>query len=157
VVIEEILHEIKLRRKKGILLKLDFENAYDIVDWEFLEGILRKKGFDSVWINWVMQTVRNGHLAININGVQGPYFNTSRGVRQGDPLSPLLFDYVVEALAVMVEAAKGAGHLSGLVPDLVPGGVSLLQYADDTVILLELTDLNVLPMKFLLYCFENGK
>jgi hypothetical protein len=76
-------------------------------------------------------------------------------VRQGDLISPLLFDYVEDGLAAMVDAARRAGHISGLVPDLVAGGVNMLQYADETVILLGKSDLNVLHMKFLLYCFES--
>jgi hypothetical protein len=62
---------------------------------------------------------------------------------------------VVGALAVMVDAAKNSGHLTGMVPHLVPGGVSLLQYADHTVVLLECSDSNILHLKFLLYYFEN--
>jgi hypothetical protein len=140
---------------KVLVLKLDFEKSYDRVDWEFLEEVLVKKGFHPIWIGWVMQYVKDGHLPININGEKGAYFGTSRGVRQGDPLSPLLFDYVVEALAVVVEEAKNSGHLTGPVPHLISGGVSLLQYADNTVVLLECSDSNILHLKFLLYCFEN--
>jgi hypothetical protein len=103
----------------------------------------------------MMQSVKHGNLAININGEQGPFFPSTRGVRQGDPISPLLFDYVVDGLAAMVDVARQAGHISGLVPDLVEGGVNMLQYADDTVILLGKSDLNVLHMKFLLYGFES--
>jgi hypothetical protein len=111
-----------------------------------LEEILIKKGFDPIWIAWMMQSVKHGNLAININGEQGPYFPSTRGVQQGDPISPLLFDYVVDGLAAMVDAARRAGHITGLDPNLI---------ADDMVILLEKSDLNVLHMKFLLYCFES--
>lgn len=76
-------------------------------------------------------------------------------MRQGDPISPLMFDLVVDALAAMVEAAKVGGHISGLVPYLIDQGVSMLQYAYDTVLLMEKTDENMLHMKFLLYCFEK--
>jgi hypothetical protein len=62
---------------------------------------------------------------------------------------------VVDGLAAMVDAARRASHISGLVPDLVEGGVNMLQYADDMVILLGKSDLNVLHMKFLLYCFDS--
>ena len=155
VVVHEVLHEIRCTKGSGILLKLDFENAYDRVDWEFLEEVMIRKGFGRQWIQWVMKTVRHGHLAININGEQGPFFQTSRGVRQGDPLSPILFDLVTDALASLIDSAKSAGHITGLVPHLIDHGLSLLQYADDTIIMMENTDANILHMKFLLYCFES--
>ena len=134
VVVHEVLHEIRVQKSSTIVLKLDFEKAYDRVDWDFLREVLIRKGFSENWIYLVMQSVKNGHLAININGSQGPYFETSRGVRQGDPLSPLLFDFVVDALAAMVNAARDAGHISRVVPHLIENGVNLLQYADDTII-----------------------
>jgi hypothetical protein len=84
-----------------------------------LREVLLKKGFSVAWVDLVMETVQHGHLAININGEHGPFFGTSRGVRQGDPLSPLLFDCVVDALAAMIDAVKEAGHLTGLVPGLI--------------------------------------
>jgi hypothetical protein len=58
-------------------------------------------------------------------------------VRQGNPLSPILFNLVVDILAVLVKRAQGEGLLTGLGTSLVEGGVSILQYADDTILLLE--------------------
>jgi hypothetical protein len=51
-----------------------------------------------------------------------------RGVRQGDPISPLLFDFVEDALDVILSKARAAGHIQGVVPLLIPGGVSHLEY-----------------------------
>ena len=66
-------------------------------------------------IGWIMQIVMSGNTAININGEVGPYFRPSCGVRQGDPLSPLLFNSAVDALAEILEKAKNSGHLKGVV------------------------------------------
>jgi hypothetical protein len=76
-------------------------------------------------------------------------------LRQGDPLSPLLFNLVVDALAGMLDKARKAGHIRGLVPNLVEGGITHLQYADDTIIFLSFDDQSLLHTKFLLYCFEE--
>jgi hypothetical protein len=65
----------------------------------------------------------NGKTAISINGEIGPFFQNQRGVRQGDPLSPLLFNFVVEALSSMLSRANAAGHISGVVPHLMPGAL----------------------------------
>lgn len=73
-----------------------------------------KKGFNPRWASWVMQLVRGGHTANSINGEQGPFFRNARGVRPGDPLSPLLFNLVIDALAAILEGAKAAGHIHGV-------------------------------------------
>lgn len=91
---------------------------------------------------------------ININGEHWPYFKTHRGLRQGDPLSPVLFNLAADALDHIVRKAKQKGHIKGVVPHIVPGGLTHLQYADDTVILMDCDDHTIKNMKFLLYCFE---
>ena len=139
----------------GIFLKLDFEKAYDRVNWEFLWSTLLCKGFDLGVVHRIMQLVFGGQMAIKINGKVGPYFRNARGVRQGDPLSPILFDWVVDELAMILEKARAAGHIRGLVSHLIPGVISHLQYADDTMVLLEPDELCIANLKFLLLSFEN--
>jgi hypothetical protein len=73
-----------------------------------------------------MQLVSGGQTAISINGEIGPYFRNKRGVRQGDLISPQLFNFVADALAAILDRAKVAGHIQGVVPHLIPGGVSHL-------------------------------
>jgi hypothetical protein len=123
----EIIHEIKSKKLGGILLKLDFEKAYDRLNWHFLAEVLRGKGFDEGYIHRISQLVSRGQTAISINGEIGPFFRNKRGVRKGDPLSPLLFNFIGEALSAILSAAGRAGHIHGLVPHLNPGGISHLQ------------------------------
>jgi hypothetical protein len=151
----EIIHTLRIKKQGGILLKLDFEKAYDRVNWEFLTEVLSCKGFDEGYIYQIIQLVSGGQTAICINGVVGPFFRNKRGVRQGDPLSPLLFNFIGEALSGILSAAMEAGHIHGLVPELIPGGISHLQYADDTLILIQNTDEDITNLKFLLMCFED--
>jgi hypothetical protein len=75
-------------------------------------------------------------------------------VRQGDPLSPLLFDFVADALDALLSKAREDGHIQGVVPHLIPLGVSHLQYADDTIILIQNTQLVLINLKFIMTCFE---
>jgi hypothetical protein len=110
VVLHEILHEIRVKKLKGIILKLDFEKAYDKVNWKFMLEVLRKKNFPGKWIEWTKQIVEGGKVGININGNPGSFFDTHKGLKQGDPLSPLLFNLVSDVLATMLENAKKRGR-----------------------------------------------
>ena len=60
-----------------------------------------------------------------------------KGLRQGDPLSPILFNSFVDMLAVLIARAKDDGQVGSLIPHPVEGGISILQYADDTILFLE--------------------
>jgi exonuclease III len=120
--LHEIAHELQAKRLGGLLLKLDFEKAYDRVNWDFLREILRRKGFSDMNVHRLMQLVMGGQTAINVNGEVGPFFRNARGVRQGDPLSPILFDFLVDGLAAILAKANSAGHIRGVVSHLIPGG-----------------------------------
>jgi hypothetical protein len=87
--LHEIVHELKVKKTRAVILKLDFEKAYDRVSWAFLRDVLIRKGFESGVVHRLMQLVTGGQTAISINGEVGPYFRNKRGVHQGDPISPL--------------------------------------------------------------------
>lgn len=74
---------------------------------------------------------------MSINKENSSYFKTHRGLRQGDPLSPLLFNLVVDALAHMMNKAREHGHIKGVVSNLIEVGITHLQYADDIIIMME--------------------
>jgi hypothetical protein len=111
ILLHEILHELRVKKLKGIVLKLDFEKAYDKVQWEFMMDVLRKKNFPEKWLEWMKQIIEGGSVGININGNHGIFFRTHKGLRQGGPLSPLLFNLVSGALATLLENAKNAGQV----------------------------------------------
>jgi hypothetical protein len=85
----------------------------------------------------------------------GRYFQTKKGLRQGDPLSPILFNLVVDMLAIFIARAKEDGQIQGLIPHLVDDGLSILQYADDTIIFMEHDLEQAKHMKILLCAFEQ--
>jgi retron-type reverse transcriptase len=78
-------------------------------------------------------------MGIKINDQVGQNFQTKKEMRQGDPLSPLLFNIVVDMLAILIGRAKRNVQIDGVVPHLVDDGLSILQYADDTIIFLTMT------------------
>ena len=123
--------------------------------WSFLQQTLRMKGFTPQWCEWVARFVQGGSVGIRVNDDIGHYFQTLKGLRQGDPLSPLLFNLVVDMLAILISRAKEDGQVGGLVPHLVEGGVSILQYADDTILFMEHDIAKAVNMKLILAFFEQ--
>jgi len=149
--LHEILHETKRNKEVGVVLKLDFEKAYDKINWNFLFDCLHLWSFCDTWIKIV---VTGGTVCVKLNNIEGPYFVSHKGVRQGDPLSPILFNFVADCLARMVKMAQHNGLLCGLAENLIPKGVAILQYADDTIICLKNDVEKARNMKLLLYLHE---
>lgn len=89
-----------------------------------------------------------------VNGSIGKYFVNGRGLRQGDPISPILFNFVDDVLSCLLDRAASAGHITPVIFHLLPHGITHLQYVDDTIILVELNDSCLTNHKFILLCFE---
>jgi hypothetical protein len=116
ILAHELIHSIKSKKGRGGLMavKIDMEKAFDRMEWDFLLSILTKLGFDSVWINWIRICVSSTVFSILINGSPFGFFTPSRGLRQGDPLSPFLFILGTEALSRMFHQQESLGILKGI-------------------------------------------
>ena len=104
------------RLKTGLprlLCKLDVEKAFDHVNWGFLMQLLEKGGFSAKWQQWIFFCISTVHFSILINSSPCGFFESSRELRQGDLLSPLLFVLVMEALERMLDKAVYDSHMSG--------------------------------------------
>jgi hypothetical protein len=141
----------------GVICKLDLEKAYDHVNWSFLLYILKRCGSGERWREWIEWCISTVRFSILVNGSPEGFFNSSRGIRQGDPLSPLLFVLVMEALSRMVNATIEQGLISGfsvggrVFSDLV---VSHSLFADDTLIFCEACPEQLHYVRLILLCFE---
>jgi hypothetical protein len=91
VIAHEVLHSVHQARKQSLVLKVDYKKAYDKVNWLFLMEILEKRGIGGKWLEWIRRIIFRGYVGLTINNVEGEFFQTGKGLRQGDPLSPLAF------------------------------------------------------------------
>jgi hypothetical protein len=119
VVLHEVLHELRRTKQQGVLFKIDFEKAYDKVRWGFVQEVLLEKGFLEIWIQQTMSIVQGGQVCINVNAEGTNYFKTYQGLRQGDPLSPLLFNLVDEVLATLMRKVSNQGKVKGVMSHLI--------------------------------------
>jgi exonuclease III len=137
VVAFEALHSMttRLKGRKGYMaLKLDMSKAYDRVEWNFLELIMRRIGFHERWVELIMTCVRTVTYSILINGKPFGHICPSRGIRQGDPLSPYLFILCAEGLSTLMHKVEREGKISGL--PIAKGGTKInhLFFADDSLL-----------------------
>ena len=115
------------------ILSLDQEKAFDRVDWGFMRATLSAMGFGPSFISWVNLFYFRVQSAVNVNGYLSSFFGLSRGVRQGCPLSPLLYVLVSEVLAANIRCNP---RISGLCLPGTPSLSPISQYADDTSLIL---------------------
>ena len=124
------------------------------MSWEFLFEILESRGFSSSWILWIERIIKQGSVGVMLNGEESKFFKTGKGLRQGDPLSPLLFNLVADALSAMLDKAVEKDLIVGVLDSVIEKGISHIQYADDTVLMTDGSDKSFINLKILLYCFE---
>jgi hypothetical protein len=95
-------------------MKLDMSKAYDKLEWDFLESMLRKLGFARRWINPLMPCVHTVTYSILINGQPHSHIVPKRGIRQGDPLSPYFFIICTEAMSSTLNNSARRGAITGI-------------------------------------------
>ncbi|GJZ78840.1 putative RNA-directed DNA polymerase [Tanacetum coccineum] len=156
LVANEIIWMASIENTKFLLFKVDFEKAFDSVNWNFLLDVMRQMGFGSKWRTWIALCLSSASISVMINGSPSNEFKMERGLRQDDPLSPFLFLIVAEALQVCILDACNKGLYNGVSLAGCGANVSLLQYADDALLFGEWSRRNVVNLVHILKCFEMG-
>ncbi|CAL2227339.1 unnamed protein product [Prunus armeniaca] len=162
LVAHEAFHSLKIRRKTKIFemgLKLDMSKAYDRIEWDFVQAVLLKMGFARQWVGWVMRCLSSVEFAVIVNGKVGSYFNLTRGLRQGDPLSPYLFLIISYVLSSMINQAVTHGFIQGMKFGRGGPALSHLFFADDSLMFLKATENNCQVIVRILdsYCTASGQ
>jgi len=138
---------VNLLHKKAyggnLALKIDVRKAFDTVNWKFLMHVLQCFGFTQVFCDWILTILHSAKISININGKVVGFFNCTRGVRQGDPLSPLLFCIAEEVLSRGLDSLVLEGRLTQMNATRTLFIPSHCLYADDILIFFKGTLYNV--------------
>jgi hypothetical protein len=127
-----------LRRKKGVTgacaLKLDMAKAYDRVEWIYLQSIMLKLGFSEGFVSLIMKCVQTVKFSVRVNGHFSDMFSPTRGIRQGDPISPYLFLLCAEGLSSLLKFS-GPNYLAkGIRVGVHAPWISHLLFADDCLL-----------------------
>jgi len=133
LVANETVDFLKKEKQKGVIVKVDYEKAYDSVDSDFLVYMLRRLGFKDKWIKWIKACLTSATISVLVNGSPTKEFRLKRRLRQDDPLAPFLFLIATEGLAGLVKEASRIGVLEGVRVGYNCVDVKLLQFADDTL------------------------
>jgi hypothetical protein len=106
VYVQRVVHSLKHKKIPALMMKLDISKAFDSVSWEFLLKLLAHRGFDRKWINWIVALLSSSSTNIIVNGELTEKIHHRRGLRQGDPVSPLLFVLVMDCLGRLLDKAQ---------------------------------------------------
>ena len=99
------------RRTPRVVCKLDIEKVYDHVNWDTLFYLLERMGFGDRWRRWLKTCVSTVRFSVLVNGSPVGFFSRYRGLRQGDPLSPLLFLLIMEVLSRILKKTEEGGFI----------------------------------------------
>ncbi|VFQ73955.1 unnamed protein product [Cuscuta campestris] len=146
----ELMHKLDSKVRGGnVMIKLDMAKAFDKISWNYLQAILQAFGFNEQSISLLLQNLRATYMSVLVNGKPNGFFKIKRGVKQGDPLSPLLFIIGSEGFARSLNHAINSGYIS---PYKVGKNrvVSHLAFVDDLIIFLKGDLGNILRFRHLL-------
>ncbi|XP_022007309.1 uncharacterized protein LOC110906495 [Helianthus annuus] len=126
-----------------LLFKIDFDKAYDNVNWEFLLSVLDQMDFPSVWCEWIRGILVSARFLVLVNGSPTFEFGCQKGIRQGDPISPFLFIILMEAFSGLMNKACDIGAFDGIRLPNDGSVLSHLLYADDAIVGVDIEELKI--------------
>lgn len=142
-------------RLPGLILKVDFSKAFDTVEWSFLFNLLKARGFSERWVGWIRAILCSSKARFLINGTQCGYVQYRRGLRQGDPLSPLLFALVMDVMGTIFNNALRSGILHGVALDHSGVKMCHLEYANNLLVMTTGGGEDLRIIKLILFLFEG--
>ena len=128
------MNNIRTGKTGYMAVKLDMSKAYDRVEWVYLDNVMRKMGFREKWIGLIMVCIKMVTYSILVNGEPQGLIQPTKGIRQGDPLSPFLFLLCTEGLHELIQQSARMGELKGLSISRNGPQLTHLLFADDSLL-----------------------
>ena len=152
--VKNVIRQAHLKKSPMLFLKLDIAKAFDSLNWGFLLRVLERMGFGQRWRDIVSLLLASSSSRIMLNGSLGKQFSHRRGLRQGDPLSPMLFILAMEPLQRLFELATVQGVLSEL--KLGAASIRASFYADDAALFVNPCSSDITAVQQILHLFGNA-
>ncbi|XP_056862666.1 uncharacterized protein LOC130510404 [Raphanus sativus] len=157
LITHETLHFLRTSeatKRCSMAVKTDMSKAYDRIEWSFVKEVLGLLGFDPIWIGWIMSCIESVSYSFLINGSPQGLVKPSRGLRQGDPLSPHIFILCTEVLSALCAKGQADGSLPGVRVSHNSPLINHLLFADDTMFFCKSKPACVLALKKILATYE---
>lgn len=135
LLVNEVVHSLRTTKKLGMLINLNLAKAFDKINWDFIKAILTAFGFGDNFIQWIMGLISSSFFSILLNGSPSKCFTPTRGIRQGDPLSPFIFVLAAEGLGRLIKLRIQEKRLKGLTLHRGSETQSHQQFVDDTMLM----------------------
>jgi hypothetical protein len=152
--VQQVIKDLHKKKVPAIFIKLDISKAFDTVNWSYLLDIMSYLGFSRRWRDWISALWATSSSTFLLNGDPGKRIHHCRGVRQGDPLSPMLFLLAMEPLHMLFHHAQSSGTLSFLHQNCANFRMSL--YADDAAVFIHPTARDLATTKHILQIFGDA-
>ena len=149
--VRNVARQLHRNHTPALLIKLDIAKAFDSVRWDYILDLMQRRGFPPRWRAWASLIFSMSTSRVLLNGTPGKEIMHGRGLRQGDPLSPLLFDLAIDPLPRLIELAVNSGLLQLLPGNFIKSRVSL--YADDAAIFITPNAQDITSLATLLHDF----
>jgi hypothetical protein len=154
MVVQSTTNLLHVRKRPGMHLKIDIAKAFDSVGWAFLIDLLNHYDYSQRWTDWLSVLLSIASTCVLLNGHPGRRICHAHGLRQGDPLSPLLFVLSMEALNTLFRVAEASNFLTPLRIPLMWYIMSL--YIDDMVVFISPVAQDIEMVKSILQCFVDA-
>ena len=159
LITHEVLHTLKTskaEKRVAMAVKTDMSKAYDRLEWDFITAVLERLGFHHQWIGLIMQCISTVKYSFLINGSPRGKVKPSRGIRQGDPLSPYIFILCSEVLSGLCNKAQAEGRIEGIKVARGSPRINHLLFADDTMFFLKANKESTLALKEILHSYGKA-
>jgi len=152
----EYIYQCQHSKREIVILKLDFTKAFDTIEHNTIIQMMSHLGFGDKWLDWIQRILASGTSSILLNGVPGNHFHCRHGVRQGDPLSPLLFVLAADLLQCIINKGCRNGLFELPIPSYELDQYPIIQYADDTLLVMKASQKELFTLKGLLESFAQS-